>query len=292
MMTADFMLDKLFELVKKEFKTFSDDLIPLPKTQKKTVLKFTTYMTEEITKRNFVKERSQDIMRDIWEHMPEVFVLCALVTFPTNWGHSDPARCYWKLFRWWERAEHPKGLEWIIGEYPRILPGATEAAMIASGDVQKRGLEPVDNERQRKRFRVIRTTSDAHDHSVGGSPNEYTDVLPLSGSRNGPVSEAGADGEADDEVDPVRTGSMRVAVMPDLEKLPEILGPLLFNGMLNSSVKLAEAEEDRKEGKTPRKVTGAMRLYLADQEGQDYKLEVSIGFETGRRIWNEAYPFY
>ncbi|KAL5403466.1 hypothetical protein PMIN04_012824 [Paraphaeosphaeria minitans] len=286
-MKVDLIFDTLFDLVKEEFENFSDDLIPLSSIQEKTILKFTTYTIEEITKRNRVKGTSQSIMRDMWEHMPEVFILCALVTSPTKWGHVDPTRCRWKLLRWWKSAEHPKGLEWIIGEYPHILPGAEKAATIASGDVPKRGPETIDSEQQQKRLRIVRTTSDVHDHSIGVSPNEYTEVLKLSGSRNGIVSEAGADGEADDEA-----GSMRVAVMPDLEKLPEILGPLLFTGMLNSSVKLAEAEEDRKEGKPPRKVTGAMRLYLADQEGQDYKLEVSIGFETGRRIWNEAYPFY
>jgi hypothetical protein len=78
--------------------------------------------------------------------------------------------------------------------------------------------------------------------------------------------------------------------MPDLQRLKEILGPLLYDGLLTSSVKLAEEKEDREKDTIPRSVTGAMRLYFADQQGKDFKLEVSLGYEMGLRLWFAAYP--
>lgn len=96
--------------------------------------------------------------------------------------------------------------------------------------------------------------------------------------------------EAGTEAGSIRAASMRVAVMPDLQKLKEILGPLLFDGVVTSSIKLAEEEEDKEKNRIPRRVTGAMRLYFADREGEDFKLEVSLGFDMGLRVWDEAYP--
>jgi hypothetical protein len=96
--------------------------------------------------------------------------------------------------------------------------------------------------------------------------------------------------EGPDEAGPIRTGNVRVAVMPDLDRLQGILGLFLFNGVLTSSVKLAEEKEDREQGRLPRSVTGAMRLYFADKPGKDFKLEVSLGYEIGFGVWLGAYP--
>lgn len=104
------------------------------------------------------------------------------------------------------------------------------------------------------------------------------------------IYEVGTTEEIEVETGPIEAGSMRVAVMPDLDRLQEILGTYLFNAMQSSSVRLREEEDDKREGKEPRKVTSAMRLYFATQEGEDFTLEVKLGFDTGRETWFKAYP--
>jgi hypothetical protein len=139
--------NSLLDLIKEATEQFSDDMIPLSKNQKDAILRFSAYMTED-PKRNHLKKASQGILRDMWKHMPEVFILCALVTFPSNLACVDPTSCHRMLLIWWKGAEHPKGLEWIIEKYPDILPGNDEPATITSGDVQKRGLEITNDGRR------------------------------------------------------------------------------------------------------------------------------------------------
>jgi hypothetical protein len=79
-------------------------------------------------------------MRDMWEHMPEVLTLCALVTFPTKLCYSNPTRCRRKLLISWETAEHSKGLQWIMRQYPHILPDVEKAGKMARGNIEKREL--------------------------------------------------------------------------------------------------------------------------------------------------------
>jgi hypothetical protein len=76
----------------------------------------------------------------------------------------------------------------------------------------------VDNdERQRKRRQIVRTVSNVHNHSIGEGSTKSTEVQ--TGSQNGAMSEAGAYEKADDETGPVRAGSKRVAMMPDLDSI-------------------------------------------------------------------------
>ena len=128
------------------------------------------------------------------------------------------------------------------------------------------------------------------DDRIQAIPTNSTDALQLSE----PPSRPAHGGE---HVEPgpgpgpclVQPKSRQVAEMADLDTLPEILGAWLFEGMQASSVRLAEEEVDRQQGKVPRRLTDAVRLYLAPAEGEDFKLELALGFEMGLKLLRKAF---
>lgn len=89
-MDRDIEFAKLLEVIEKERQRFSDRHIPLSEKQIKAVKGFSDYVADDRTsRRDYYGKRAQVILRDIWKHIPYVFILCALVTYPTKLANLD-----------------------------------------------------------------------------------------------------------------------------------------------------------------------------------------------------------
>jgi len=76
----------------------------------------------------------------------------------------------------------------------------------------------------------------------------------------------------------IKANKTNVAVMADVAKLERILGGYLFNGMDVSRAR------QREKGEGMERFTGTVRLHLAVQEGEDFKLEVWTCPSSGEAI--------
>lgn len=74
------------------------------------------------------------------------------------------------------------------------------------------------------------------------------------------------------------------AILPDISKMETFLGEYLFRGM--SMTHMRRQEEDS----GLRRTTHAVRLYPANRQGDDFKLEVMLSFNTGREMWAKVFP--
>ncbi|KAF2175227.1 hypothetical protein K469DRAFT_78828 [Zopfia rhizophila CBS 207.26] len=71
---------------------------------------------------------------------------------------------------------------------------------------------------------------------------------------------------------------MNMALMAEVAKLEDILGGYLFKGMKESRIR--HREEERRSTT----FTDAVRLHLADESGEDFKLEVWLYSSIGKAI--------
>jgi hypothetical protein len=133
----------LIDRIEEKRQQFSDSLIPLSQAQAEALKRVSVYIAidRKSIRRNVVKKRSHLILSDLWMHKPEIFILCALATFPTKLACLDPTHCLRELLTWWESVNHPKGLTWIIENYARILPGGEEEVVTGSCIPLKRHLD-------------------------------------------------------------------------------------------------------------------------------------------------------
>lgn len=143
-------LDELLTLIKGERGRFSEDLIPLSTSQIDRIKKCSECIAVDLEsiRRNYIKKRSCTILSDLWKHKPELFILCALVAFPSHLASLDPNDCLRKLMEWWKdkdlhpEGHHPQGLTWIPSQYASILPGGSEISPVRSLPNKKRQPKP------------------------------------------------------------------------------------------------------------------------------------------------------
>ena len=139
-------ISELIQLIKEKRDCFDEHHVPLSQTQVDAVERFLAWIAvdRKAIRRNPAKKKSHLILSDLWTHIPEVFILCALVTFPTKLASLNPTDCYRELFAWWESANHPKGLKWIIEHHGFICQPHREVAAIERKKSQKRHM-PADD---------------------------------------------------------------------------------------------------------------------------------------------------
>ena len=72
--------ESLVDLLKQELKIFSEDYFPLHEKQLKAIQRCIALVEEEEDKiiRNIPKRRAHVILKDLWTHIPEAFLLCSL----------------------------------------------------------------------------------------------------------------------------------------------------------------------------------------------------------------------
>lgn len=80
----------------------------------------------------------------------------------------------------------------------------------------------------------------------------------------------------------VEVGSTHIATMARADKFRSILGEYLFKGMERSRMRKGEKERTMP-------LTDTVRLHCPLYEGQDFKLEVTLGFEDGLYVVQTIY---
>lgn len=116
---------KLIDVCESARNGFSDKFYPLTTERSRAIQKCTTIVKLDRGSigKNGPKLRAHTILTELWIYCPEVFILCALSTYPTTLGGLKSDDYLETMLRWWENVEHPKGLTAILIQYPDILPG-------------------------------------------------------------------------------------------------------------------------------------------------------------------------
>lgn len=112
--------ESLIRLLEKERCNFTDRYRPLLTAQEVALQKANSLIAEppESLKRNYSKKKANNILNDIKNCISyDVFVLCALVANPSALGAAKLGDYVSTVGRWWEGANHPKGLTMVSERY-------------------------------------------------------------------------------------------------------------------------------------------------------------------------------
>ncbi|MCJ1477235.1 hypothetical protein MMC13_005906 [Lambiella insularis] len=114
----------LVELLENRFHKFSEKDFPLHETELKSIKRCTELVKEEGKKiiRNVPKRRAHIILKDLWTHIPEAFILCALVVTPSQLGTLKSTDYMESIFTWWHSVVVPRGLAKTLDSHSDILP--------------------------------------------------------------------------------------------------------------------------------------------------------------------------
>lgn len=104
--------------------------------------------------RNIGKRRAATILTDLWTHIQEAFILCALATTQTSLGALKTIDYVTAVDAWWQaRPTKPRGLSEIIHYHSNILPttrgisdfvtATTTIAQLANLMLRKHGTAPL-----------------------------------------------------------------------------------------------------------------------------------------------------
>jgi hypothetical protein len=117
--------ENLVNLLREELERFSEDYYPLHQKQLKAIQRCTDLVGEEESKlvRNTPKRRAHIILKDLWTHIPEVFLLCSLAITPTRLGCLKSINYMEFISRWWrDIGVVPEGLSKAFDRHSDILP--------------------------------------------------------------------------------------------------------------------------------------------------------------------------
>lgn len=183
-------ISELIDLIGNQKQCFSNDLIPLSNDEVKAIRRYSAYIAQPCNpeKRNTTKKRIHNLLTDIWTHEPTVFVLCALVAYPTRIPSQDGA-CLRKVLEWWQGTDHPQGLLAIVESYSHILPGGNEVASRTIAIPKKRHSGVASNSGDDDRRKRVRIEDNASIEVTDGVGNLGHDV-------DGFQRQKGADDEA------------------------------------------------------------------------------------------------
>ncbi|OJJ29624.1 hypothetical protein ASPWEDRAFT_46813 [Aspergillus wentii DTO 134E9] len=117
--------EMLVDVCESTRKSFSDKFYPLTTERSQAIQRCTAIVKIDrgSISKNGPKLRAHTILSDLWLYCPEVFILCALSTYPTKIGGLKSDDYLETMLRWWENVAHPKGLTAVLIQYPDILPG-------------------------------------------------------------------------------------------------------------------------------------------------------------------------
>ncbi|RMD39996.1 hypothetical protein DV735_g5130, partial [Chaetothyriales sp. CBS 134920] len=114
--------EKLVECLHKQRDHFRVAGVPLADNQIRLLKKYTALVGCEVPTRNFAKLRAQRIARDLWRHVPDIFVLCAILVTPTCLATLSSNDYLQYLRSWWETGPPTPGLSSIRSTHAAILP--------------------------------------------------------------------------------------------------------------------------------------------------------------------------
>lgn len=117
-------IDELIGVLETERTAFGTEYFALSEKQRTSLKKFTDLvnLSANDVHNNANKKRAQVIMVDLWRHVPEVFILCAL---PMTFGRlgSLKSNDYLRpIVNWWQKVDHPVGLTATLQQCSDILP--------------------------------------------------------------------------------------------------------------------------------------------------------------------------
>lgn len=124
-MTAeDLTNESLIQILGQELEKFSEDYFPLHKSQLKAIQRCTVLVDEDEDKilKNVPKKRAHVILKDLWTHIPEAFLLCSLAAAPTKIGTLKSADYMTVVLRWWKDVSVPHGLTKTLDSHSDVLP--------------------------------------------------------------------------------------------------------------------------------------------------------------------------
>jgi len=123
---------ELIGLLESERKAFSNKYLPLSQKQLVCLKRFSDLiqLDKDAIHHNTAKKRALTIMSDLWNHAPEVFVLCALAMTFARLGSLKSNDYLRPVLGWWHQVEHPEGLEETLKKCSDHLP----ATMSSTGE--------------------------------------------------------------------------------------------------------------------------------------------------------------
>lgn len=117
--------EALVNVLERECSKFTNQYFPLHTTQIRSLEAATALVNTDKgnIRRNPGKFRAATILTDLWTHVQEAYILCALATTQTSLGALKTIDYIVSLRTWWEeRPVKPHGLIEIIHFHSNILP--------------------------------------------------------------------------------------------------------------------------------------------------------------------------
>ncbi|KJZ70603.1 hypothetical protein HIM_09991 [Hirsutella minnesotensis 3608] len=117
--------DVLVAVLDRECNKFTDQYFPIHAKQIRSLEAALALVNTDkhSIKRNWSKSRAANILTDLWTHVQEAYILCALATTQTSLGALKTIDYIKAVQIWWEgRQVKPRGLSEILHYHSNILP--------------------------------------------------------------------------------------------------------------------------------------------------------------------------
>ncbi|KFY65434.1 hypothetical protein V496_02558 [Pseudogymnoascus sp. VKM F-4515 (FW-2607)] len=300
--------DELVELLSMARKTFSDDYIQLHDKKIAAIKNCAALVAIDPTtiRRNVPRKRAHTILTDIWRDLPEVFVLCSVAITIARLGQLKSTDYIRQLREWWDKADRPDGLKETVKRLADILPSHTKQDEVATFEnAVLLAAKSIPDSKDREAW--IESCLSNVD-----SLKQLTSSICGSGRKrkSAAVQQAGPDtldghnrlirARSIESVEPAATISLHVgnassldpslcqssteltpfqlmARMAEVDKLG-IIGNYLFGGINASLMRRKEMDDNIIS------FTDTVRLHIAYQAGEDFKLEVCLSSSVGQTI--------